>query len=119
MSKPREIVELRRAPYISNRAARWDRVIDKWVAIVRILKDGKTPTNTDAVSCAFCEYDYQHPHEDACYGCPIAKDATPGCSGTPYSSFARAMERRDYVNARKHARAELRYLRKLRRQEGI
>jgi len=67
------------APVIEDERKRFRNVIAKWEKIVRIFREGKIPTNTDARSCAFCVYyksrwnDRWSPSAkyDFCQDCPL------------------------------------------------
>ena len=80
-------------------------VLEKWRTIVVLLKSGIWPLDDGGRrTCGFCHLFYD---DACCMGCPVGH---PACTGTPYHSYYKALERNDRAAALDAAERELAFL---------
>ena len=93
----------------------WEVTFAKWETIRDTCSSGNQIADGGPQTCGLCAL-YFYGHSEECELCPIAKAGYPGCSGSPYPDYRKAIELDSLDAASIAAQRELEFLNKIYRQ---
>lgn len=96
-------------PQIVSDKLAWEVSLEKWKLIYTLNMSGILVEDGGPQTCGLCKM-YFYGHADECEECPILLAGYPGCDGTPYRDYQKAVLFHDLDLATRSSKQELFFL---------